>query len=89
MMNWYTWTSKTKFDTWHNTVIAVLKLPRVGVNAATGEPAPDKQQTTGYTSAIHVGYADWRAPVSQDVADSYPDGLGLLSEPPPYDEEII
>jgi hypothetical protein len=88
-MTWYSWPSVAAFNAWHDTVIAGLGLPWIGINQNTGELEPSKQQTTSYTSAIHVGYADWRAPVSQYVADSHPDGLGLLSEPPPYDEEII
>lgn len=40
--------SREDFDRWHDKVKQELKLPRIGVNAATGRPAPEKQQTTAY-----------------------------------------
>jgi len=80
---WFKWTSRTAFDSWHETVIAGLHLPRVGVNQRTGNPEPDKQQTTAYTSVERVGLRDWRAPVEEDVAAEFADGLGVPSNPPP------
>jgi hypothetical protein len=84
--NWYTWLSQSDFDAWHNPVVEALHLPRVGHNAATGEPRPEAQQTTAYTDAVEVAADDWRAPVEQHVADVYTTGLGALSEPPPAPE---
>lgn len=80
---WYRWSSQSAFDGWHQTVIDGLGLPRVGVNQRTGRPQPDKQETTAYTQVQRVGLRDWRAPVAEDVAAAYPDGLGVPSDPPP------
>lgn len=88
-MNWYTWNSQEEFNIWHEIVIHALNLPRVGVNALTGKPEPEKQQTTSYTSVMMVSETDWRAPVEDSVASSYPEGLGLLSEAPPIPEDEI
>ena len=85
-MNWYTWTSVAAFDVWHATVIAGLNLPRIGHNQATGQPEPSKQQTTAYTSIVEVAADDWRAPVANNIANTYTDGLGTPSEPPPVEE---
>ena len=87
-MIWYTWPSEADFDVWHQQVITALNLPRVGVNAATGEPRPDAQQTTAYTSVIEVAEGDWRAPVDMDIALAHPTGLGVVSEPPPEPELV-
>ena len=81
-MRWYRWSSQSSFDVWHQQVIADLGLPRVGVNAKTGEPQPDKQATTAYTSVVRAGLRDWRAPVEQEIAERFADGLGVPSEPP-------
>ena len=60
-MEWYTWATESEFDTWHAAVITGLGMPWIGQNQATGEPQPDKQQTTAYTSCIEVAAGDWRA----------------------------
>lgn len=80
---WYRWTSQAAFDGWHDTVIAGLGLPRVGVNQRTGRPEPEKQQTTAYTQVERVGLRDWRASVEDEVAEQFADGLGVPSDPPP------
>lgn len=82
-MMWFRWTSQSAFDGWHQMVVDGLALPRVGVNQRTGQPAPDKQNTTAYTAVVRVGLRDWRAPVGDDIAVEYADGLGVPSEPPP------
>ena len=82
-MTYYTWPTLETFNTWHNAVIDALGLPRIGVNAATGQPEPNKQQTTGYTTVTEVAADDWRAPVDPDIAAAHPDGLGTPSDPPP------
>lgn len=87
-MNWYTWPSEALFDAWHAQVVAGLGLPRIGVNQATGQPQPDKQPTTAYTSVTEVSATDWRAPVGADVAAQFADGLGVLSTAPPEQEPI-
>lgn len=81
-MNWYTWSSLENFNSWHSSVIAGLGLPRIGYNSATGLPEPGKQMTTSYTEVTEVAENDWRAPVQQDIADIYLDGLGSLSTSP-------
>lgn len=86
-MNWYTWTTEAAFDAWHAQVIAGLNMPWIGVDQANGQPQPDKQQTTNYTAVTEVGPTDWRAPVGDDIAAAYSDGLGAPSEPPPSPEE--
>lgn len=88
-MNWYTWPSEADFNTWHQTVIDGMGLPKVGFNAATGQPRPDAQMTTAYTAVTEVGADDWRAPVDIDIALSFSDGLGAESEAPPVLEEAI
>lgn len=63
-------TSREDFDLWHDKVKQELGLPRVGVNAATGRPAPEKQQTTAYVEPEehpvggkgHVCRVDMRCP---------------------------
>jgi len=85
-VNWYTWPSVAAFNAWHNTVIDGLNLPRIGHNQATGQPEPQKQATTAYTSIVEVTETDWRAPVAADIAAAYTDGLGTPSEPPPVEE---
>ena len=85
-MNWYKWGTQAAFDSWNDTVSAALGLPRVGVNQNTGEPEPQKQQTTSYTAVTNVGRGDWRAPVADDIAQAYPDGLGVPTDPPPSPE---
>lgn len=87
-MNWYTWTTSAAFDAWHAQVVAGLNLPRVGHNQATGEPEPQKQQTTAYTAVTEVASDDWRAPVANSIAQAYPDGLGTPTEPPPPSPEL-
>ena len=82
-MMWYSWPTSAAFDNWHATVIAGLNLPRIGHNQATGQPEPQKQQTTAYTSIVEVTADDWRAPVADDIAAAYPDGLGTPTDPPP------
>lgn len=82
MENWYTWPSQEAFDTWHQIVIDAMNLPRVGFNQATGEPQPDKTQTTAYTAVVFVVDGDWRARVEDDVASQFLEGLGIISEPP-------
>lgn len=42
--------SVEEFDAWHGNAKKAAGLPIVGVNAATGEPSPGKQQTTDYTA---------------------------------------
>lgn len=88
-MNYYTWPTLQAFNTWHQTVIDGLNLPRVGVNAHNGEPQPEKQQTLAYTSVTQVSEGDWRAPVEDDVAATYPTGLGTISEAPLALEEEL
>lgn len=87
-MTWHTWPSKAAFDAWHATVVTGLGLPRIGHNAATGQPEPAKQQTTAYTAVVEVAVNDWRAPVGADIAAAYPDGLGAPSTAPPTEEPI-
>ena len=86
-MNWYTWTSQAAFDNWHATVIAGLNMPWIGVNQNTGELEPQKQQTTAYTAVTEVTASDWRAPVGDDIAQTYAAGLGQPSTPPPTPPE--
>jgi hypothetical protein len=42
--------SVVDFDAWHEAAKLAVHLPDIGDNAATGEPAVDKQQTTNLTS---------------------------------------
>jgi hypothetical protein len=79
---WFTWQTKPAFETWHQTVIDGLELPRIGHNAKTGDPDPEAALTTAYTTVTEVNTDDWRAPVEQHVSDVYTAGLGALSEPP-------
>lgn len=79
---WFKWSSQSVFDGWHQTVIVGLDLPRVGVNAKTGDRRPDKQTTTAYTNVVRAGLRDWRAPVEPEIAERFPDGLGVPSEGP-------
>ena len=81
--DWYSWPSQADFDAWHEPVVQALHLPRVGINAATGQPDPTAQRTVRYTAALEVALDDWRAPVEPLVASEFPTGLGSLSEPPP------
>ena len=89
MKKWYTWPTQQAFDTWHQTVINALNLPRIGVNQATGQPEPDKTQTTAYTSIVHVATGDWRAIVEDSISSQFPDGLGTLSDAPPSPEDDL
>ena len=45
-----TFATQAEFDAWHENAKAAAGLPVVGVNARTGQPAPEKQQTTDLTS---------------------------------------
>lgn len=45
-----TFASEAEFDAWHASAKAAAGLPVVGVNARTGAPAPEKQQTTDLTA---------------------------------------
>lgn len=83
MKHWRTWKTKSAFEAWHTTVVNGLNLPRVGVNQATGEPQPGAQWTIAYTKAMEVAPGDWRAPVEDVVADAYPNGIGIVCDPPP------
>ena len=85
-MNWYQWSSESDFDTWHATVVTGLGMPWIGENQATGEPAPESQQTTAYTAVVEVAPDDWRAPVAELIASTYSDGMGTLCDPPPEPE---
>ena len=82
-MHWYKWTTEELFTAWQEPVNVGLGLPRVGVNQATGRPAPLKQRTLEYTATTEVAADDWRAPVADDIAAAYPDGLGEPCDPPP------
>lgn len=82
MKGWYTWTSPTEFDIWHSSVVNILHLPRIGANAATDEPEPNKEWTTAYTALIEVGPDDYRASIEESVAAAYADGLGNPCDPP-------
>lgn len=42
--------SQADFDAWHESAKAATGLPIAGVNASTGEAAPDKQQTVDLTA---------------------------------------
>lgn len=97
-MNWYSWTSEEAFNAWHMHVTQLMGLPRVGVNARTGKPEPEKQATTGYTSVTMIAEGDWRAPVDLDDMPRNEDGLvdpavldtlGTLSEAPPAPDDIV
>jgi hypothetical protein len=85
-MNWFMWTSQAAFNSWHETVITGLNLPRVGLNASSGVPAVDAQWTVRYTDVLEVGEGDWRAFVEEHVALAYPVGLGVVCDPPPQPE---
>lgn len=85
-MNWYTWLTQADFNDWHQTVITGLHLPKIGVNQATGKPEPTKQLTIAYTSVTEVDVDDWRAPVEENIALLFPEGLGQLSTEPPVEE---
>ena len=80
---WYSWATLTAFTAWHDTVCAGLGIPHPGRNAATGEVDEAAQWTTAYTSVVEVTDDDWRAWVGDDIAATYPDGLGAPSDPPP------
>jgi hypothetical protein len=86
MENWYTWSTEQAFDVWHQTVITDMNLPRIGFNQATGEPQPEKAQTTAYTEVVLVAQGDYRAIVEDAVATQFADHLGTLSEAPPLPE---
>lgn len=77
--NWYSWESQEAFDNWHTQVIAELGLPRVGVNAATGQEQPEAQWTTSYTAVRKIENNDWRAPVESEIAERFAEGLGSPS----------
>lgn len=47
-----TFVTQAEFDAWHESAKVAAGLPVVGVNAATGQPAPDKQQTTDLTALV-------------------------------------
>lgn len=81
--NWYTWPTQADFDVWHDNVVQALNLPRIGNNAATGQPDPTAQATTAYTAVVEVAEDDWRAPVEAHIASDFADELGTPSEPPP------
>jgi len=86
--SWYSWTSQQSFDEWHNPVVEALNLPRIGNNAATGQPDPTAQLTTAYTVVTEVASNDWRAPVEQHIASDFPSGLGVPSESPPFPDDF-
>lgn len=43
---------QAEFDAWHESAKAELGLPRVAVNAATGQPDPAAQATTDWTELV-------------------------------------
>ena len=85
-VNWYAWPTQQAFDLWHQIVIDAMNLPRVGFNQATGEPQPDKTQTTAYTAVVFVADGDWRAMVEDDVATQFKSGIGTPCDSPPVTE---
>ena len=86
--NWYTWPTESDFDAWHGQVVEALNLPRIGNNAATGEPNPTAQATIAYTAVTELAENDWRAPVESHIADQFTNNLGTPSEPPaPYPDD--
>lgn len=50
-----TFLTQAEFDAWHANAKVATGLPIVGVNAATGQPAPEKQQTTDLTALDRDG----------------------------------
>jgi hypothetical protein len=83
---WYSWATLSAFTAWHHMVCVGLGIPHPGRNAATGEIDEAAQWTTAYTSVVEVADDDWRAWVADDIAATYPDGLGAPSDPPPSPE---
>ncbi len=73
----------TNFNTWHTKVKKSIGLPKVGVNAETGELEPEAQKTTGYTQAIkHPNTTDLRvlAFVGDDLDSELISGLTLIDQ---------
>ena len=51
-MEWYRWDTLEAAQACLNYVNGHGKLPITGTNALTGEPAPDKQQTTKWVESV-------------------------------------
>ena len=81
---WHRWTSLAAFNVWHDTVCAALSIPHPNRNVATGEIDYDAQWTLRYTDVAEVAADDWRAFVEDDIAATYPDGLGQPCDPPSF-----
>jgi hypothetical protein len=82
-MNWYTFTSREAFDTWHEALKAELGYPLPSIDDegnVIGEP-----YTTEYTSVVEVGLNDWRTTASEQYAE----GLELSTKPIFPDERVI
>lgn len=82
-MNWYTFTSKEAFDTWHEALKVELGYPLPSIDKegnVIGEP-----YTTEYTSVVQVSQNDWRT-----IADpEYAQDLELSTKPVFSDERVI
>jgi len=82
-MNWYTFTSKEAFNTWHEELKARLGYPLPSLDQegnVIGEP-----YTTEYTSVVKYADADWRTIIDAEYAQD----LILSVEPIFADEREI
>ena len=82
-MNWYTFTSKEAFDTWHEELKTRLGYPLPSVDQegnVIGEP-----YTTEYTSIVKYADNDWRTIIHEEYAKD----LTISTEPIFADEREI
>jgi hypothetical protein len=82
-MEWYTFSSREAFDTWHEALKAELGYPLPSIDKegnVIGEP-----YTTEYTSVVEVAPDDWRTIAHPEYAE----GLEASTEPVFPDERVI
>lgn len=83
----YSWQSEHLFNIWHEKVKAFMGIPTQSHNSLTGEIDELAPWTDSYTKSIEVNPNDIRAFVDDDIANTFPDGIGIPCDPPPAELE--
>lgn len=77
-MKWYSFSSRSAFDAWHQTVKTALGLPRESVDEH-GQVVVGAVVTDAYTEAHTVSETDVRV----FIPNTYADGLTVSEDPYP------
>lgn len=66
-MIWVKFTSIESFNSWHNSIKALLELPKISTDFQ-GNPMPEATMTTNYVEPVIVAEDDVRAFIDEEYA---------------------